>query len=164
MITQQVTAIALKLFSLWLLAQLILNFPGLVMLANNLEQYPQQTVPKEAYLGIMVTFILVGLIAVFLIYRASNSVLKTKKSKSEICLSKDSQKALFQLAGLFFIVDALAYLPHSLSFIPNSASIDVTYTFWPAGLVFQLFIGLWLVSASGFWLKLLRRLRGQVMA
>lgn len=161
MITQQVTAIALRLFSIWLLIQLILNLPSLIMLFASVEQYQQREIPIEAYVGIIGAFILVGLIAVLLINKAANSVLNRAKSESETTLSDDSKKVLFQLAGLYFVVNAIAYLPRSLSFIPNTLEISASSILWPAGLAFQLIIGLWLVSASTFWLDLFNKLRGR---
>lgn len=161
MITQQVTAIALRLFSIWLLIQLILNLPSLLMLFASIEQYQQQETPMEAYAGLLGAFILIGLTAVFLINKAANTVLKSAKPDSEATLSGDSQKLLFQLAGLYFIVNALAYLPRSLSFIPNTVEISSSSILWPAGLVFQLVVGLWLVSATTFWFNLFNKLRGR---
>ncbi|MBH8580936.1 hypothetical protein [Bisbaumannia pacifica] len=161
MITKQVTAIALRLFSIWLLVQLILNLPSLVMLFASVEQYQQQEIPMVAYLGLIGVFILVGLIAVFIINKAATSVLERAKSNSEVTLSNDSQEVLFQLAGLYFVVNALAYLPRSLSFILNTGEISSSGMLWPAGLVFQLAIGIWLLSASTFWLNLLNKLRGR---
>lgn len=161
MITQQVTAIALRLFSIWLLIQLILNLPSFVMLFASVGQYQQQEIPMGVYAGLIGAFILVGLIAVFLINKAANSVLSRATSDSEATLSSDSQKVLFQLAGLYFVVNALAYLPRSLSFLPNTMEIPLSSILWPAGLVFQLVVGLWLVSASTFWLNLFKTLRGR---
>lgn len=161
MITQQITAIALRLISIWLLIQLVLNLPNLVILFASVEQYQQREIPMIVYAGIVVAFILVGLIAAFLISRAANSVLYSAKSESETTLSNDSQKVLFQLAGLYFVVNALAYLPRSLGFISSTVEISSSSILWPAGLVFQLVIGLWLVSASTFWLNLFNKLRGR---
>ena len=161
MITQQVTAIALRIFSIWLLIQLILNLPSLVMLFASVEQYKQQEIPMAAYAGLIGAFISIGFIAVFLINKAANSVLNRAASDSEATLSSDSQKVLFQLAGLYFVVNALAYLPRSLSFMPSSMEISSSNILWPAGLVFQLVVGLWLVSASAFWLNLFNKLRGR---
>ncbi|WP_299942403.1 hypothetical protein [uncultured Microbulbifer sp.] len=115
-----------------------------------------------AYAGLIGAIILAGLIAVYLINKAANSVLSRAKSNFEATLSSDSQKVLFQLAGLYFVVNALAYLPRSLSFIPNTVEIASSSILWPAGLVFQLAIGLWLVSASTFWHNLFNKLRGRV--
>lgn len=161
MITQQVTAIALRLFSIWLLIQLILNLPSLMVLFASVKQYQQKEIPMEAYVILIGLFILIGLIAVFIINKAASSVLSRATSDSEATLSCDSQKVLFQLAGLYFVVNALAYLPRSLAFIPNSMEISSTSILWPAGLTFQLVVGLWLVSASTFWLNLFNKLRGR---
>lgn len=131
------------------------------MLFASVEQYQQQEIPMGAYIIIAGGFILVGLIAVFLINKAANSVLNRAKSEFEATLSNDSQKVLFQLAGLYFVVNALAYLPRSLAFIPNTAEISVSSILWPAGLAFQLIVGLWLVGSSTFWLNLFSKLRGR---
>jgi len=161
MITQQITAIALRLFSIWLLIQVILNLPSLVTLFAGLEQYNQQEMPMEFYAGVIGVFVLIGLIVAFLINKVASSVLNRAKSDSEETLSGDSQKVLFQLVGLYFVVNALAYVPRSLSFIPHTLEISLSDILWPAGLVFQLIIGLWLVSASSFWLDLFNKLRGR---
>jgi predicted metal-binding membrane protein len=94
MMTQQVTAIALRLFSIWLLIQIILNLPSLVILFASVGQYQQQEIPKVAYAALIGVIILIGLIAVFLINKAANSVLSRAASDSEATLSSDSQKLL----------------------------------------------------------------------
>lgn len=161
MITHQVTAIALRLLSIWLLIQLILNLPSLVMLFSSIEQYQQQEIPIAVYAAIIGAFILVGLLAVFLINKAALSVLAKAKSETEASLSSDSQKVLFQLAGLYFVVNAIAYLPRSLSILPHSAEISISSILWSAGLAFQLVMGLWLVSDSHFWVSIFNKLRGR---
>ena len=161
MVTQQITAIALRFFAIWLLIQLMLNVPNLIMLITSIGQYQQQEIPMGAYIGIIGALALVGLLAAFLINKAATSVLNKTKSNSEVTLDIESQKLLFQLVGLYFVVNALAYLPRSLSFIPSTTEIDITNWLWSAGLTFQLAIGVWLVSSSTFWLKLFSKLRGR---
>lgn len=161
MISQQVTAIALRLLSIWLLIQLVLNLPSLVILFTSVEQYQQQEIPMVAYVGIIGSFLFIGLITVFIINKAATSVLAHAKSETEATLSADSQMVLFQFAGLYFVVNSIAYLPRSLSSIPYSIEIPLSSLLWPAGLVFQLVIGLWLVSKSIFWLNLFNKLRGR---
>lgn len=131
------------------------------MLFATVKQYQQQEIPMVVYASIIGGFILLGLIAVFLINKTANSVLKRTKSESETTLRCESQKVLFQIAGLYFIVNALAYLPRSLAFIPNTAEISSTNILWPAGLAFQLIIGLWLAGSSTFWVNLFSKLRGR---
>ncbi|WP_305967380.1 hypothetical protein [Marinobacter salsuginis] len=159
--SQQVTAIALRLISIWLLIELILNLPSLVLVFSSLEQYQQPEIPLGAYVGIIGAFLLIGLFAVFLIHKAATSVLTQAKTGSENSLSNDSQKVLFQLAGLYFVVDAIVYLPRSLGFIPSATDISISSMLWPVGLVFQLAIGLWLLSNSSFWLNCFQKLRGR---
>jgi len=117
--------------------------------------------PLVAYIGLTGSFLLIGIVAVFLINKAAKSVLSRAQTDSENSLSKDSQKALFQLAGLYFVVDAIVYLPRSLGFIPNTADISVSSLLWAVGLAFQLTVGLWLVTNSSFWLNLFQKLRGR---
>ncbi len=161
MITQQITAIALRLLAIWLLIQLVLSSPSLILYFTSMQDYQQQEIPAAVYVGMIGSFILVGLLAAFLINKAATSVLARAKSESEATLSDDSQKVLFQLAGLYFVVNALAYLPRSLSFIPGTIEISLSSLLWPVGLAFQLVIGLWLVSNSTYWLDLFNKLRGR---
>lgn len=159
--SKQVTAIALRLISIWLLIQLILNLPSFIMLFAGMAQYQQQAIPHVVYAGMIGAFLLVGLVAAYLINKAATSVLTSVSKDSEKSLSADSQKILFQLAGLYFVVDAIVDLPRSLAFIPNATDLSVSNALWPVGLVFQLAIGLWLVSNSSFWLTFFRKLRGR---
>ena len=45
--------------------------------------------------------------------------------------------------------------------IPESVEIAATNLLWPAGLLFQLVVGFWLVANSVFWLGLFNKLRGR---
>ncbi len=51
--SQQVTAIALRLISIWLLVELVLNLPSLVLVLSSVDQYQQQEIPWGAYVGII---------------------------------------------------------------------------------------------------------------
>jgi len=159
--SQQVTAIALRVISIWLLIEVVLNLPSLFLAYSSIEQYQQKEMPLVAYIGLIGSFLLIGIVAVFLINKAAKSVLSRAQTDSESSLSNDSQKALFQLAGLYFVVDAIVYLPRSLGFIPNTADISVSSLLWTVGLAFQLAVGLWLVTNSSFWLNLFQKLRGR---
>lgn len=161
MITQQITAIALRLLSIWLLIQLVLNLPSLIILLTGVEQYRQQEISTSVYLAYISLSTLVGIVAAFLINKAATSVLVRAKTESKVTLSSDSQKILFQIAGLYFVVNAIAYLPRSLSFIPNAVELSLSNLLFPAGLVFQLIIGLWLISYSTFWCNFFNKLRGR---
>ena len=161
MVTQQVAAVALRLLAIWFLIQIVLNLSSVIMMLSIMGDYQQQQIPVVAYIGIMASFLVVGLVVAFLIDKASESVLARAKTDSALTLSDESQMVLFQLAGLYFIVTALASLPSSLSFIPESVEITATNVFWPAGLLFELVVGFWLVANSVFWLRLFNKLRSR---
>lgn len=158
---QQVAAIALKLVAIWLLIELVLSLPSILLLLSSIEQYRQEAVPTGAYVAIVGAYFGIGVLAVFLIDKAATSVLERTRTDSEESASDEFQKVLFQLAGLYFIVDAIASLPRSLGFIAKVAEVSVPDLLWPVGLVFQLAIGSWLVGNSSFWLSLFHRLRGR---
>ncbi|MCO1335703.1 hypothetical protein MO867_15310 [Microbulbifer sp. OS29] len=158
---QQVTAVALRLLAIWLLIQLIINLPTLILIFTSVQKYQQREIPITAYVGLIGTFLIVGLAAVFLINKSATSILTRTKSDPENALSKDTQAILFQIAGLYFVVNSLAYLPRSLSFIPSTIDASMSSLMWPIGLLFQLFIGLWLITNTTFWLKLFNKLRGR---
>ena len=161
MVTQQITAIALRLLSIWLLIHIVLSLPSIVVSLQHFESFYQNDAPTLMFYGVVIAFYALGLLAVFLIFKAATSVLARAKSDSALTLSEESQKVLFQLAGLYFVVNALAYLPRAFVPIISSANIPSTSLLGLVGLLLQLIIGLWLVGCSAFWLKLFQNLRGR---
>ncbi|RCV88350.1 hypothetical protein [Billgrantia montanilacus] len=161
MTTKDVTAIALRLFSLWLLVQVILNVPSLVLYLTTMEQYQEQIIPGYVYIAMIGGFIVVGLMAVYLIWLAAKSVLAYEAGGSGAATDDRSQTFLLQLGGVYFIVTSLAYLPRSLGFFLSSMEVSYVHVLSPLGLLFQLFIGLALVFNASWWVHLLARLRGR---
>lgn len=161
MTSRDVTAIALRLFSLWLLVQVILNIPSLVMLLTSVEQYQGQVIPEYVHVMLIGSFIAVGLLAALLIWVAAKSALSRCSSEEAGELDQRGQMFLLQLGGAYFIVTALAYLPRSLGFLSHSLEVSFANLLWPLGLVFQLCIGLSLLVRSSQWAKLLAKLRGR---
>lgn len=159
MITQQITAIALKFLAIWLVLQMFLNLPSLVMLFTTLEQYQQKNIPAIIYFWIIACFLIIGLVAAYLISKTAASVLSTAKTETSLSLSEDSQKTLFQFAGIYFVVRSLAQLPTSLAFIPITPTVELVNLLGLAGIIIQLLGGIWLIVYSGFWLRLFQQLR-----
>lgn len=161
MVSRDVTAIALRLFALWLLVQVILNMPGLVVLLISVEQYQGHVIPKYLQVLLIGSFIFLGLLAAFVIWIAAKSALARCAHEEAGEFSQQGQIFLLQLGGVYFFVTALAYLPRSLGFLSHSLEFSVANLFWPLGLVFQLCIGLDLLVRSSQWAKLLAKLRGR---
>lgn len=159
MITQQITAVALKIIAIWLMIQLFLNIPSLLMLMTNLEKYQQAAIPAIIYFWLMSCFLVIGLVSAYLIYRTAASVLVSSRTETDASLSADSQKLLFQFAGIYFVVRSLAQLPSALAFIPVTPTLDMANVLGLTGLVIQLVTGLWLMLYPSFWFTLFGRWR-----
>lgn len=161
MTTREITAIALRLFSLWLLVQVILNVPGLVLLLVSVEQYQGQVIPGYVYIMMITSFIAIGLVAAYLIWGAAKSALASDSRPESEILDRNGQKFLLQLGGAYFVVDALAYLPRSLAFLQHSLDVSYVNLLSPLGIVFQLFIGIALLVKPSHWANVFARLRGR---
>lgn len=161
MTTKEVTAIALRLFSLWLLVQVVLNVPGIVMLLTTLEHYQGQTVPIFVYLMMTAGFVGIGLLAAYLIWIAAVSVLARSPESENGTFDQVGQTFFLQLGGAYFVVNALAYLPRSLGFLQHSLDMSYVSLLSPLGHVFQLCIGLALLGKPSYWAKLFAQLRGR---
>lgn len=163
MLSKQITAVALRLMALWLLVKLILSLPTLALMLGAAETVPAGSM-SAPFLLLIGGFLLVGLLAAWLIGRAANAALaQVEKATSDdtATLGHLDQKLLFQLLGLYFLVSALAGLPGALSFLPQVPQVSWQLLLRPAGLFFQLGIGLWLIAGAAFWCRLFNRLRGR---
>lgn len=160
MCTKEITAIALRLFSVWLLVQVILNVPGIALVLTSVEQYRGQVVPGYVYFVLIGSFIAIGFLAAYLIWVSARSVLTRLPSASSQPLDTDGQQFLLQLGGAYFIITSLAYLPRSLGVLAQSLDFSYMDLLWPLGLVFQLGIGLALLVRAFQWAVLLAKLRG----
>lgn len=161
MSTREITAIALRPFSIWLLLQVILNLSGIVLLLIGVEQYQGQIIPGYMYFMLIGSFILIGILAAYLIWESAKSVLDRCPSARNEALDQDGQKFLVQLGGTYFIVTALAYLPRSLGFLAHPLEFSYMNLLWPFGLAFQLCIGLALLARASHWELLCAKLRGR---
>jgi hypothetical protein len=144
--------------ALWLLVKLILTLPTLALLLTSAKH------SLAGYVAVSGSFLLVGLLAAWLINKAASSTLSRVQKNSETDkapLSENDQRLLFQLVGLYFAVSALVQLPDALAFLPHVAEMSWRQLPRPAGLVFQLGMGLWLIGQAAFWVGLFQKLRGR---
>lgn len=163
MLPKQITAIALRLMALWLLVKLILSLPTLALMLGMAENVPDDST-QTPFLLLIGGCLLVGLLAVWLIDRAANAALarmETAAPEHTTKLDRSDQKLLFQLLGLYFLIGALAELPGALAFLPHMPLDSWSSFLRPAGLFFQLSLGLWLIAGAAFWCSLFNRLRGR---
>src|SRR5690606_38786131 len=159
MSTKEVTAIALRLFSIWLLVQIILNISSVALLQTSIGQYQGEVIPDYGYFMLIGSFIAIGLLAVHVIWASAKSALERCPSVESQSLDLDGQRFLVQLGGAYSIITTLSYLPRPLAFLAHSLGFSYTNFLWPLGLVFQLCIGLGLLVKASHWAVLFAKLR-----
>lgn len=160
MTTRNVTAIALRLFALWLLVQIISHIPSLFMLVTVLGEY-RGTPPSYLEPALFASSCLIGLLAAYLIWRAAGSALQRSDATLPQTLDLDGQRFLLQLGGICLAVLALAPLPRTLGFMSYGEKFSFIELLAPVSLLLQLIVGLALVIGAARWTALLARLRGR---
>lgn len=165
MSTREVLAIAIKLFSIWVLVQVFWMSPGLIALLASIESWQGNVLPDWVYVASITAFIGVGAAIAIALYQISNSVLTTSPSKGDIEASEQTKRFLLQLGGVYFLITALVYFPPSISFIwqPNPAqeSYPFHYFFRPFSNILQALVGLWLILHPSWWSLILHKFRGR---
>lgn len=160
MTTRAVTAIALRLFALWLLVQLISHLPSLLLLLTTFAEY-RGAPPSYLEPALLGVGCVVSLLAAYLIWRAAGSALRRCDATQQQPLDLDGQRFLLQLGGICLAVLALAPLPRTLAFMTYGERFSLIELLAPASLVFQLILGLALVVGAARWAAVLARLRGR---
>jgi len=159
MSTKEVTAIAIKFMSIWFMMHIILAAPSIVMMSS-FDNYRDWEDYESLYLSVLVgAFILIGGGVSYILFRVSNSILKSIPESEEVSESFVSQKFLFQLLGVFFIVGALtSLLSHGITLFITPELHDYLYF---AGYIFELIVGLYLLIRPEVWRLWLAKLRGR---
>lgn len=161
MTSKNMTAIVLRLFSLWMLVQVLLNLSSLLLTFIALQNFDEQGAPRYFYLATLCGFLLLGLIAVYAIWRISTSVLAHDKHPKSEQLEYVGQAFLLQLGGGYFVISGLAALPASVSFLNYANKVSVFSFISPLAYILQVGIGVALLVNPSHWAKLFLKLRGR---
>jgi len=159
MSTREVTAIAVKLLAIWLLIHVILYIPSLALAFTSFQDFNQTELPQWLYYALVASSLIIGFFAAILLLRTSNSVLASTNSESTD--SNIDQTFLLQLAGIFFIVSALAGMPSILLNLGKVSTVQTDTIFYLGGKLFELAIGLYLLIKPTVWLHWFNKLRGR---
>ncbi len=159
--TKEVAAIAIKLLALWLLTQVILYIPSLILIINTFGAINQNTVPLDFYASVVCTFLVVGTVASFILFRVSNSVLNKVPMTSEINHEGLSQQFILQVAGTFFIVNALSTLLSYSTILLKDEQFNISNYFYVSGILLEFAIGAHLLVSSVIWVRWLNYFRGR---
>jgi hypothetical protein len=126
--TREATAIAIKLLAIWLLVHVIIYIPSLAVAFTSDQNFNQTELPQWLYYSLVASSVIIGFLAAILLMRTSNSVLASAGTES--AGSNIDQTFLLQLAGIFFIVTALAGLPGILLNLGKVSTVQTDGTTW----------------------------------
>jgi len=160
------SAVAFKVFAIYLCVQVILYVPGIWSLYSSLGQWGDST-EVSSFTPYLVAslFLLFGFAVVVILYKLGSSVLCSMPDEADKLNVDNMEVLLFQLLGLFFIVSAFTYLPVNIILV----FFDDMYN--PGGLgqvgkrfeifshIIELTIGLTMVIRAPVWRSLFRKLR-----
>ncbi len=157
---KDITSIAIKFFGIYLMVNVVLYFPTMIMSLTALEQYQDEKFSGSVFITVVGAFILLGIIVSFILIRLANSIASrtTEPAESSPTLS---QEFLLQVLGVYFIVSGLSIMPgYSLSIFKGAAS-DTTKLLYGAGYIFQVAVGSYLLIKPVVWGQWLNKLRGR---
>lgn len=158
--TKEVAAISIKLLALWLLIQVILYIPSLILIISTFGEIKQNKVQLDFYVSVVSTFLIIGTVASFVLFRVSNSVLNKIPDTTEIKHDGLSQQFILQVAGTFFIVNALSTLLSYSTILLRDEDFNISNYFYVSGILLEFVIGAHLLVSSIIWVRWLNYLRG----
>jgi hypothetical protein len=160
MSSKEITAIAIKFFSIYLLVNVILYFPSMLTTLTALENYRGQDFDSNIFIYVVGAFIILGVTVSFFLSRLANSIIlhSSENSESNTLLS---QQFLLQVLGVYFIVSGLSLMPSIAisAFVDTSFNLDRVLPI--AGYIFQVIVGLYFLTKPVFWVQCLNKFRGR---
>lgn len=161
---RKVLAIACEVFAIWFLCQLFLQLGAIFPMMNAFNVYTEITSSTWAVVVIAASFLVAGLIIGFILIRLASRILRQDEGDVEVSISTETQKYVFQVFGLFLVVNCLVFLPSSITYIyvddafSSSRIPELSSLF---GRLVQGVVGLALVVNSSWWVLLFKNLRGR---
>ena len=155
MSTREVAAIAIKLLAIWMLLEVLIFLPGFISLFVHMQE--AASLPYQ--IGLVCTYLAVGLLLAFVLFKTSNSVLSsTPDAESN---SGVSEGFILQVAGAFFVASAFEHLAGV--WLTDFELSDNMFKAVLYNLVYalELVVGLALMTRREIFVKLLWKLRGR---
>ncbi len=159
MSVRETSAVAIKFLGLWLILNIVIFMPSLAFQAVGIEHFTGERIDRMVIALFIGTYFLIGLIACYVLFRISNSVIKSTPDASENAESKTSERFLIQLVGAYFFVSAASDLPEFILQLAGVSHSSGTELWYLPGILLELVIGLWLLAGSSLWESWLRILR-----
>lgn len=160
MSSKEITAIAIKFFGIYLLVNIVIYFPSFFATLSALENYHGQDFDNSVFILVVGAFILLGFVVSFFLFKLANSIC-SQAPESSGNTSTLSQEFLLQVLGTYFIVASLTAMPSVAISIFAGASINLLNALHIIGYIFQVFVGIYLLTKPSFWVQCFNKFRGR---
>jgi len=157
---KDITSIAIKFFGIYLMVNVVLYFPSMIVSLTVLEQYQEENFSSSVFIAVVGAFILLGIVVSFILIRLANSI-ASKTSEPAESSPTLSQEFLLQVLGIYFIVSGLSAMPGYGISIFKAGEPDTTKILYGAGYIFQVAVGCYLLAKPVVWAQWLNNLRGR---
>ncbi len=156
------TAVAFKLFSIWLIVQMILHIPMVWQLFYMTIDYhsPSKVTNAYPYL-ILISLAFCGGLAAIIIFKLGNNVIDQIPDEQNSNLNLiDLEILLLQLLGVFFVVTSIAYLPN-ITFSTYKTIVREETVYWARVIsqLSELSLGLFLIAKPKVFQSILKKRR-----
>ncbi len=166
MSARTLSAVAFKVFAIYLCVQIILYVPGIWSMYRQLGQWgsSDEIISFAPYM-VSSLFLLFGLAIVSVLYKLGTSVLSSMPSEVEKSNVETIEPLLFQLLGSYFIISALSYLPANiiLAFFDNiynqNGLSQLSKRLEVLSYIVELVVGFTMVIKSHVWKNIFQKLR-----
>ena len=157
---KDITSIAIKFFGIYLMVNVVLYFPSMIMSLTALEQYQEESFSSSVFVTVVGSFILLGIIVSFVLMRLANSIASKTPDVDESPINL-SQEFLLQILGVYFIVSGLSAMPSYGISIFKTAKPELATVLYGVGYLFQVAVGCYLLIKPVVWGQWLNKLRGR---
>lgn len=165
MTAKEITSLALKLFAIYLLVQMILAIPTLIASLVTTKEFLGPELSALWLWGASAAAVLIGLVAAWILWKLANKTLsKTSGERNETSFS-GNEAAIFAALGLFLVVQALvrffyvsagAYVQY-VRVEPSEVPLQTTVLM--VAHIAQGLVGLSLILRTEGWMSLLQKIR-----
>ena len=169
---KQITAMALKVFAIYLLAQLIIQLPSVYGLFISISHWVGSNIEPVIWIPIILlfaTFIVVAIIA-RLLWNLSNDIVEKLISNSSVeqptNMPDDFHEFIIFVLGIFILVQGLFGLPYpittatrEIATYPNSGGLSGETVVWFLSELLLTILGLSLMFKRKNWVYFYRRLK-----
>ncbi len=160
------SAVAFKVFAIYLCVQIVLHTPNIWFMYRSLGEW-NGSVGLGSFMPYIFgsLFLLFGLVVVVVLHRLGSSVLNSIPDETDKLNSENFEILLFQLLGFYFIMSAFTYLPSNIMLVffedmyrPGELSL-ISERLKVLAHIIELSVGLSMVIRAPVWKAMFHKFR-----